>query len=290
MEVYLEISGIKVYISGYPFEGLPEELSPFFVSSNAGETEVSYFVEEYIDPPMMEGTCIFENGDKMIYKKADKYTFQFLFPSNDGKVEYYTVIDFNAMIFKIMLPHNYRKYYFTSRLFMSLLVFDFVALMRDIIVMHASIIRNGDDAILFTGRSGIGKSTQADLWKQYKQAEIINGDRAFIHIAKDCTAYGSPYAGSSGIYTNESARIKAIVYLGQAKENRIRRAVKSELYKILYPRFSVVRFDGELMTRCIDMINALIDKVPIYVLECYPGEEAVELLYQTIYAVKDEKE
>ncbi|WP_370839368.1 hypothetical protein [Intestinibacter bartlettii] len=34
-----------------------------------------------------------------------------------------------------------------------------------------------DKGILFSAPSGTGKSTQADLWEKYENAEIINGDR-----------------------------------------------------------------------------------------------------------------
>ena len=50
-------------------------------------------------------------------------------------------------------------------------------------------------------------------------ADILNGDRATIDISKDITnVYGSPYAGSSKIYRNESAPIKAIILLKQGEK------------------------------------------------------------------------
>ena len=77
------------------------------------------------------------------------------------------------------------------------------------LLLHASLINYAGRAIAFAGPSGVGKSTQADLWKKCLGAEIINGDRAVLRKNADhWIAYGSPYAGTSGIYKNNSAPLR----------------------------------------------------------------------------------
>ena len=92
------------------------------------------------------------------------------------------------------------------------------------VILHASLIRWNNTAIVFSAPSSTGKSTQAELWKQYAGAEILNGDRAALR-KKDGVwhGYGLPYAGSSGIYRNEHAPLRAIVALKQERENNIRK-------------------------------------------------------------------
>ena len=46
-----------------------------------------------------------------------------------------------------------------------------------VLEMHASLIARNEIGIMFIGPSGIGKTTQAELWKKYREAQIINGDR-----------------------------------------------------------------------------------------------------------------
>ena len=51
--------------------------------------------------------------------------------------------------------------------------------------MHASAIEYKGNGIIFAGYSGVGKTTQAELWKKHMHADIINGDKAFIrHTGK----------------------------------------------------------------------------------------------------------
>ena len=60
--------------------------------------------------------------------------------------------------------------------------------------------------ILFSGPSGIGKSTQAALWQRYAGAEIVNGDRALVRPDTG-TVSGVFYAGTSGISRNVTASL-----------------------------------------------------------------------------------
>ena len=48
------------------------------------------------------------------------------------------------------------------------------------IEVHASLIDVGRKGLMYLGPSGIGKTTQAELWGKYRNATIINGDMVFI--------------------------------------------------------------------------------------------------------------
>lgn len=81
-------------------------------------------------------------------------------------------------------------------------------LQRDAMILHASFVSTRYGGLLFSGVSGIGKSTQADLWQRYEGAELLNGDRTVLRRMDGVwTAFGSPYAGSSNCFVNESRRI-----------------------------------------------------------------------------------
>lgn len=151
------------------------------------------------------------------------------------------------------------------------------------ILLHSSLVRWKEKGILFTAPSGTGKSTQADLWQQYEFAEVLNGDRAAIRWADNkWIAYGLPYAGSSGIYKNESADISAIVVLRQAQENRIRRLSPQEALVYLYPEVTIHRWDKEFVETVWNEMMQLIESIPVYFLECLPDEGAVALVKEKL--------
>lgn len=147
------------------------------------------------------------------------------------------------------------------------------------LLLHASLIKYAGKAIAFTGPSGVGKSTQADLWKQHYAAEIINGDRAVLRMDADgWIAYGSPYAGTSGIYKNESAPLTAIILLEQAKENSLQPLTEAEAFRMIYPEVTMHRWDRVFVERATDLYLQLLRQVPVYRLACLPTQSAAQLV------------
>ena len=149
--------------------------------------------------------------------------------------------------------------------------------------LHSSFIRADGGAILFTAPAGTGKSTQAGLWERYTDAEQINGDRSVIRCINGVwTAYGFAYAGSSGIFRNESAPIRAIVVLRQAPENTIERLRPAESFRLLYSETAIQRWHEQGHAGIVDRLLALSRTVPVYLLRCTPDERAVRLLENTL--------
>lgn len=147
------------------------------------------------------------------------------------------------------------------------------------LLLHASLIEYNGQGIAFTGPSGIGKSTQAALWQTHLNAQILNGDRAALRKQENqWIAYGSPYAGTSGIYENKSVPLSCIVVLRQAQKNRLQRLSALQTLSYLYPELSIHHWDRAFAEPAMDLCLKLINDTPVYLLECLPNEDAVRLL------------
>lgn len=154
--------------------------------------------------------------------------------------------------------------------------------------LHSSFITHCGQAILFSAPSGTGKSTQAALWEQYAHAEQINGDRSVIRCVDGVwTAFGFPFAGSSGIYKNKSAPIRAIVVLRQAKDNTIERLAAPEAFRLLYSETAIQRWNTQGHAAAVDLLIRLSAAVPVYRLCCTPDALAVDLLQTTLASQED---
>ena len=172
---------------------------------------------------------------------------------------------------------------FESGYLLNMLGLEQILLRHDGLILHSSFIRWQGHGILFTAPPGTGKSTQASLWEEHMEAEILNGDRAGIRYANEqWTSYGLPYAGSSHIYRNESAPICAIVVLRQGPENVIRPMTASAALRALLPEFSAHRWNPAFMNKVLDLAATLLREVPVYCLECRPDHGAVQLLFDTL--------
>lgn len=152
------------------------------------------------------------------------------------------------------------------------------------IQLHSSSVIIKEKGILFLGPSGIGKTTQAELWNQYRGAVILNGDINFVQETKEgFLAWGTPWHGSSPYCENTSVLLHAMVVLKQAPENKIRRLdgfekVKEVADSIFYPTWLE---NG--MELCLEVLNHLLERVPVYELSCRPDEEAVRITENTIF-------
>lgn len=146
------------------------------------------------------------------------------------------------------------------------------------VVFHASYIACGEEGILFVAPSGTGKSTQAELWRRYRGARVVNGDKAGVTLSGAPAVHGLPFSGSSGICENLSLPLKAVVALSQAKENTVRRLGPSAAVAALCPNLFVDQAIAEEWSLALNLLLDLIVQVPVYALACTPDERAVEAL------------
>lgn len=184
----------------------------------------------------------------------------------------------------LYLPEQEGDDYQTKMIFAPKLGMEYVLMQNECILLHSSVIRFGDCTLLFSGPSGIGKSTQAALWEMHKGAKILNGDRCVV-ANRQGTYYGcgSPYAGSSGIYKQEEAPIAGIVFLQQGEENYIEAIRGREAFLRLYTESILNTWDADYTKRLCDFIENMIEHIPMYVLTCRPDQGAVELTCRTIF-------
>ena len=156
-------------------------------------------------------------------------------------------------------------------------VFDIFADLGMLVLHSAYIVTSAGEAILFSGPSGIGKSTQAALWERCAGARVVNGDRALVDVGKK-TANGIFYAGTSGISENVTAPVRAIVLLGQGSENRVFVPSPQAAFAGVLSQCAYYEWDArsaEQMTACA---ARLVSDVPVLRMDCLPDATAVEAL------------
>lgn len=152
--------------------------------------------------------------------------------------------------------------------------------------VHAACIRSPLGGILFSGPSGIGKSTQAELWCRYRGSSLINGDRPIVSKEADgFYAWGSPYAGSSRCYRNENCRIAAIVMLKQSSHCAVRRLSPGEAFRKIYSGSTMYTWDENFVARACGLATELAMTVPVFEFSCTPDEMAVDYLEKELQEV-----
>lgn len=153
----------------------------------------------------------------------------------------------------------------------------------DAFVLHGAYLLVNGEAVIFSAPSGTGKSTQAELWRAHRSAAVINGDRVLIRrTSGGFTAGGIHFAGTSGICENVTAPLRAIVVLGQAKQNTVQRCTGSQALHSLFGESACCDIEGEPL-RLVGLLSDLINSTEILRLDCLPDASAVEALEECLY-------
>lgn len=153
---------------------------------------------------------------------------------------------------------------------------------RGMLVLHSAyIVTPAGEAILFSGPSGIGKSTQAALWERCAGARVVNGDRALVDVGKK-TANGIFYSGTSGISENVTAPVRAIVLLGQGSENRVFVPSPQAAFAGVLSQCAYYDWDALSATKMTECVARLVSDVPVLHFDCRADASAVRALQERL--------
>lgn len=241
---------------------LPENLRSFLTEGAEGDrpdwvVEVSF------------GTGDVEYGERDFVKR---------FPWKDGECFWRIVPADPDNICRLIVPNGIADQFVLNANWTLFLMIDRMLLPFDRIILHASAVMCEGHAILFTAPSGTGKSTQAALWETYVGAEIINGDKVIVSADDVPVAYGGPIAGTSRIFKDVQAPIRAIVYLHQGPENTLTFLDRRHAFMALYSQAVKSSDDAAFNGALIPLIAKIVEKVPVVDYYCLPNASAVEYL------------
>lgn len=146
----------------------------------------------------------------------------------------------------------------------------------DRVLFHCSALAMDGNGVLFTAKSGTGKSTHTGLWRRVfgERVVMINDDKPFLSIGTDeIRVYGSPWRGKHLLGENTSAPVKAICIVCRGEENRIERISPREaLPMLLQQTYQPKQRDS--VQRTMMLTDRLSRNVAIYRLYCNMEEEA----------------
>ena len=283
----LHIAGLDIELETEKMLYVNESFGPFLAHTetigSAGSRYHAVFRQtDRLEIPAEVGRIRTRDFD--VYEESGGRYVRFYRDGREGK--YYAVSRFNResrMVQIRYLAGNEKSVSETGNSFLHI-EWENMLLAEKKMILHAACVRHSKvGGILFSGPSGVGKSTQADLWCAYLGADLLNGDRTILGRGlQGWRAYGSPYAGSSRCYVNESCNVTAVVILKQSPVCRIRRMSKPEAFRAVYAGLTVNNWDSHFVEQICDLAGALIWNVPVYELSCTPDRHAVELLYSEL--------
>lgn len=248
-------------------------LAPYEVQETKNPIRFRFSFFDTPEPP--QGKLVTQNAVFCVYEEGD-IAVRYLFDGGCTWERTYARILRRGTEYDVALKKERFIAGLTDKTLLNCLGAEHLVVQAGGVVFHSSFIRHQDAGILFTAPSGVGKSTQAELWEKLRGAVIVNGDRSAIRMADNAAfACGIPFAGSSPFCKNETLPLKAIVYLKQAPVTTIRRLRGAEAFRRVWEGCSINVWDRRDMTLASGTVLQVLNAVPVYELACTPDESAV---------------
>lgn len=262
----IRIANININIDGLPIIWQKEHVINCFVDKN-NDYKVDICFQNYESIDYQIERYIVSNHYTQIFRyKSD------IFLANKDMSRCIILNCSNMVSFMILLNH----------------IFYANAIRRNIVQFHSSLVQWQNHGIMFIGPSGIGKTTQAELWEKSQNAEIINGDLVFVQKKGDeFLGRGSPWHGSSPYCLNRNVHINAIIVLKQGKENKIRKLSGLEMVSEVGKNLFYPKWVDEGMEMALDILDHLLTHVPVYELTNKADEDSVLMVKQVVFDEKN---
>ena len=163
----------------------------------------------------------------------------------------------------------------------------YAMLNRAVITFHGVLIEQSGKGVIISAPSGTGKTVHARLWRDNKNALIINGDNACC-CQKDgrFIGFGIPWSGTSGEAVNREVPIQALVILERGEENRAERLNAFETFGAALPMLHCPTWDAHYSETALDLLDDFLKKIPVFRLYCRPDKEAVDTLAGALEELK----
>lgn len=277
----------KVFkIGSFPFRLLAPDAFPvppnFLLFESREQPEYTYQLELSQNLPKPDGPILARRPDLLVFRtQAGEGR---LIASRGPAGLYASCWEDSSQLSRIFANPDALPLLSLDPAFLSLFALERKMLDHDSLILHCAYIVHQGKAILFSAPSETGKSTQAGLWEQYRNARTINGDRSLLRKIDDVWhACGWPVCGSSGQCALGDSPIHAIVMLRQGKENEVHRLSPVQAFSQLYSQITINQWNPDFVQRAMTLIEDVLQAVPVWQLTCDISENAVRCLEDALY-------
>lgn len=197
-----------------------------------GDIVISSEIVEKIDVPNLD--IVYHSKFYDVYKKNDEI-IQIQRSEDSQEVIGMVVYRDNSATILLLNNQVSRKEYLLT----EYACFYYILKNQNAILIHSSSIEYKDYGVLFIASSGVGKSTQARLWKEYMNVNQINDDKnIIIEENGDLYVYGNPWSGKSLIDINKKVKLTNLVFVKRSEVNSVKQVSKKEEFLLLMPHIS----------------------------------------------------
>ena len=312
---YLKIAGMIIYLYG-DRELISYQFDPFFFDTisyksckdknskqNVQQLDMQIELLQSVPHVHPNGQTLIRNEELEVNKTNEGYLVRF--PSMNQIREAHMTADGR---FVQVYVKGWDKEKAKEELFHAIRhFFLFFAQRQGFFAIHSASILYRDQVWIFSGHSGMGKSTHTNLWKEQFGTEIINGDLNLIgwNIGKQDSSgqnvnklgskghpivYGMPWCGTSGIASTKSYPLGGIVLLGRSDNDHFELLTNDQKIVRVMQRMISPVWKEEMLNQNLTCAEKLAKQIPIFYFLCTKEPSAAGRMKDAIDQIQSEGE
>ena len=252
----------------------PTEFADFIVQES-GEIHQQIIFHRRKPRTSTNGTLLLRNQELTVIEQDEQYIL--LFPQAKQIVEIQLKKDASLAHFYYQPPCD--ETLKTDVFHAIRLLYLFLAQKHHMAAIHSASILYQDKIWLFSGHSGMGKSTHTALWNKLYQTPLINGDLNLLAFEGDTpVVHGIPWCGTSGIYDTKTYPLGGIILLDRAPTDYITELSADIKQLLVLQRLISPNWTAELFDMNLDLVKNITEKVLICTLHCTKEDSAAEVM------------
>lgn len=277
------IAGFNIRIQSDKIENISLKNSySGFIAQNVVEYDVLITTHDFIPEELLDKTeMLFEGKENQrkyfsIFKHKNGYKLIVYDQSEENNIQQVALLNSDLNAWTIYFQNSTIGNNSYPLMYpMGPLIFYYLTVKFDAIMIHASGIFDGETGRLFTGVSGVGKSTMANIWKD-SGGLIINDDRLIIRKeGDDFYMYNTPMFY---VDQNKKAKLNHIYALKHAPKNRSESLVGVKAVSRLMAFCIQHSYKQEFIEHHLNFISNLCSTISLEEIGFVPNNEIINFI------------
>jgi len=282
----LRVAGLTLRVDGLPARPPRAALRPFLVGRGA-DIHLTV-VEEPVPRPSRDSLLFHSGGVWSVHRADGGLLYRFRSSVLRPRVYKGVLIDDGRRRGRLFFPRAEGGGRRPHPLEFPLdeLLFQHRLAQEGAVELHACGLVVRGRAVLFSGRSGAGKTTTARLWRSHRPGTpVLSDDRVVLRRrGSRFQAFGTPWHGAGGFATVAEAPLSGIFFIRHARRDRAQRLAVPEAAARLFARSFPPAWEAATVARVLETCAEIASTVPCWDFGFRPAPPAIQAVEDALRA------